>query len=281
MKTTSRVRRQVRLQRVLFQRGLSLVELMISMTLGLLIILAVTYVFAGSRANYRHQEALSAVQESGRIALESLSRDIRMAGYPGCGSLAFLQHLSPTFSNDTAIAGTPAAAAAVPDAISVTRGSANLTSLASMPAANELVVTDFATLGGAAAGPILITDCAYTEVLQISGVSTNTITASSPLARLYGAGSLVMRLESVAYSVAGNELIRNGQAVAGSVTNMKIFYGVDNNGDRAADVYVSNPGALIPAGWPRVVSVRINLTVTEQDITMPFSATVALRNRAP
>lgn len=266
------------------QKGLSLIELMISMTLGLLIILAVTYVFAGSRANYRHQEALSAVQESGRIALESLTRDIRMAGYPGCGSLTFLQHLSPGvsgFSNDTALAGTPAAAAAVPDAISVRRGSANLTSLVSMPDANTLLVADFAALGGAASGPLLITDCAYTEVLQISSVATNTITATSSLARQYGAGSFVMRLETVAYSVAGNELIRNGQAVAGSVTNMKIFYGVDNNGDRSADVYVSDPGSLVPVGWPSVVSVRVNLTITERDITMPFSATIALRNRAP
>jgi type IV pilus assembly protein PilW len=264
------------------QRGFSLIELMISMTLGLLIILAVTYVFAGSRANYRQQEALSAVQESGRIALETLTRDIRMAGYPGCGNLTFLRHLSPDFSNDTALTGTPAAGAAVPDVISVTRGSATLTSLVSMPATNQLQLASFAALGGAAVGSqLLITDCSYTEVLQISGVATDLVTATLPLGRQYGTGSFVMRLESVAYTVAGNELFRNGQAVAGSVTNMKMFYGVDNNGDRSADVYVADPGALVPVGWPRVVSVRVNLTITERDITMPFSATIALRNRAP
>lgn len=263
------------------QRGLSLIELMISMTLGLLIILAVTYVFAGSRANYRQQEALSAVQESGRIALETITRDIRMAGYPGCGNLTFLRHLSVGFSNDTALTGTPAAVATVPDGISVTRGSANLTSLVSMPDTDKLLVANFAALGGSATGPLVISDCAYTEVLQISSVATNTITATSSLARQYGVGSFVMRLENVAYSVVGGELIRNGQAVAGSVTNMKMFYGVDNNGDRSADVYVSDPGVLVPLGWPRVVSVRVNLTITERDITMPFSATIALRNRAP
>jgi type IV pilus assembly protein PilW len=251
------------------------------MTLGLLIILAVTYVFAGSRANYRQQEAMSAVQESGRIALETLTRDIRMAGYPGCGNLTFLQHLSPGFSNAAAITGTPAAGATVPDSISVIRGSSNLTSLIGMPDTDELLVANFAALGGTATGPILVSDCAYTEVLQISTAVANLITATLPLARQYGAGSSVMRLETVAYSVVGNELIRNGQAVAGSVTNLKIVYGVDNNGDRSADVYVTDPGALAPVGWPSVVSVRVNLTIAEGGITMPFSATIALRNRAP
>lgn len=264
------------------QKGLSLIELMISMALGLLVILAVTYVFAGSRTNYRHQESLSAVQESGRIALETLTRDIRMAGYPGCGNLTFLRHLSAGFSNDTALTGTPAAGAAVPDTISVTRGSANLTSLVSMPATTQLQLASFAALGGAAVGSqLLVTDCAYTETLLVSGVATDLVTATLPLGRQYSTGSFVMRLETVAYTVAGNELLRNGQAVAGGVTNMKIFYGVDSDADRSADSYVSDPGALVPVGWPSVVSVRVNLTITEGNITMPFSATIAVRNRAP
>lgn len=277
MKATRRLHRAKQVQ-----QGVSLIELMISMALGLLVILAVTYVFAGSRTNYRHQEAFSAVQESGRIALETLTRDIRMAGYPGCGNLTFLRHLSPGFSNDTALTGTPAADAAVPDSISVTRGSANLTTLDDMPTTTQLQLASFAALGGAPVGSqLLVTDCAYTEALVISGVAADLVTATLPLGRQYSTGSFVMRLENVAYTVAGNELLRNGQAVAGGVTNMKIFYGVDNDADRSADVYVSDPGALVPVGWPNVVSVRVNLTITERDITMPFSATIAVRNRAP
>lgn len=264
------------------QKGLSLIELMISMALGLLVILAVTYVFAGSRTNYRHQESLSAVQESGRIALETLTRDIRMAGYPGCGNLMSLEPLSPGFSNDTALTGTSAAGAAVPDTISVSRGSANLTSLVSMPATTQLQLASFAALGGAAVGSqLLVTNCKEIETLVISGIATDLVTATLPLAREYATGSYVMRLENVAYTVVGNELLRNGQAVAGGVTNMKIFYGVDSDADRSADSYVSDPGTLVTVGWPSVVSVRVNLTITEGTITMPFSATIAVRNRAP
>jgi type IV pilus assembly protein PilW len=264
------------------QQGLSLIELMISLALGLLVVLAVTYVFAGSRANYRHQDALSAVQESGRIALEVLTRDVRMAGYPGCGNLPFLRHLSPGFSNDMAIAGVFNADASVPDSITITRGSSNLTSVVDMPAVNQVQLVDVDALGGVAVGDqLLITDCAYTEVLQVGDLTDDLVTAATVLTRQYGTGSLVMRLESVNYAVAGNELRRNGQAIAGGVVNMKVFYGVDTNADRSADNYVTNPGAAVPTDWPNVMSVRVNLTVTERDITMPFSTTIALRNRAP
>ena len=264
------------------QAGLSLIELMISLTLGLLIILAITYVFAGSRASSRQQEAISAVQESGRIALEMLTRDIRMAGNPGCGNLDFLQHLSVAFSTNNALTGTAGAGATLPDTVAITRGGAAQASLVSMPATNQLELTSFAALGGAAVGSdLLISDCIRTEVLKITAVSADLVTMAAPLGWPYRQGSFVMRLERVNYSVVGNELIRNGQAVAGGVTNMKIFYGMDNNADRSVDEYVSDPGALAPLGWPRVVSVRVNLTITDRDITMPFSATIALRNRAP
>lgn len=264
------------------QRGLSLIELMISLALGLLVVLAVTYVFAGSRANYRHQDALSAVQESGRIALEVLTRDVRMAGYPGCGNLPFLRHLSLNFSNDVAIGGVFNADAAVADSITIVRGSSNLTSVVGMPAFNQVQLVDVDTLGSVAVGDqLLITDCAYTEVFQVGDVTDDLLTATAVLTRQYSTGSLVMRLENVNYSVAGNELRRNGQAIAGGVVNMKVFYGVDTDADRSADNYVTNPGAAVPTDWPNVVSVRVNLTVTERDITMPFSTTITLRNRAP
>ncbi|MBD3893973.1 MAG: hypothetical protein EST26_08920 [Hydrogenophaga sp.] len=264
------------------QRGLSLIELMISITLGLLVILAVTYVFAASRASYRHQEALSNVQESGRMALELLTRDIRMAGHPGCGNLAFLDHRTPAeFSNAMVLSGV-ANAAAVPDSISLTRGSAHPARLSAIAAANQIELVDAAVLGNLVAGDrLLLTDCAFTEVVQVSARLGNRVTTVAPLTRQYGPGSFVMRLERVAYSVAGNELRRSvdgapGQAVAGNIANMKLFYGIDSSGDRSVDSYVANP-----ANWAEVVAVRINLSVTERDVTLPFSTTVALRNRVP
>ncbi len=63
------------------QRGLTLIELMIAMILGLLILLAVLYIFQGSRKTYGYNEELSRVQENGRIAIDIINNDLRMAGY--------------------------------------------------------------------------------------------------------------------------------------------------------------------------------------------------------
>lgn len=65
-------------------RGFSLVELMIAMTLGLAIMGGIIALFLSNKQAYRTQEALSRVQESGRLAFEIMARDIRMAGNLGC-----------------------------------------------------------------------------------------------------------------------------------------------------------------------------------------------------
>src|ERR1043165_5123513 len=60
------------------QKGFSLVELMISITLGLVLMGGVLQMFLGSKAAYTNQRAVASVQESGRLALEFMTRDIRM-----------------------------------------------------------------------------------------------------------------------------------------------------------------------------------------------------------
>lgn len=62
------------------QAGFSLVELMIAITLGLIVLLAVGSIYIGSRQTYRVQEDNARIQESGRYALEVLGRSIRQAG---------------------------------------------------------------------------------------------------------------------------------------------------------------------------------------------------------
>lgn len=66
------------------QRGLTLIETMVAMVISLILIGGVIQIFVGSKQTYRFQESLSRVQESGRYALEAMSRDLRMAGYRGC-----------------------------------------------------------------------------------------------------------------------------------------------------------------------------------------------------
>ena len=67
-------------------QGMTLIELMISMVLGLVIIGGATSVMLANQQSYRTNEALSQVQESQRSAFELLSRDVREAGFNGCNS---------------------------------------------------------------------------------------------------------------------------------------------------------------------------------------------------
>lgn len=66
------------------QTGLSLVELMISITLGLVLMAGVLQMFLSSKTVYTTQQNLTRIQETGRLAIEFLSRDLRMAGNMGC-----------------------------------------------------------------------------------------------------------------------------------------------------------------------------------------------------
>ena len=63
------------------QAGFSIVELMISLVLGLLLMTGVIQVFLSSRQTYATNEAMARQQENGRFALEFIARSARMAGY--------------------------------------------------------------------------------------------------------------------------------------------------------------------------------------------------------
>jgi type IV pilus assembly protein PilW len=64
--------------------GFSLVELMVAIALSLLLLTGVVAIFSSSRVSYESTDQLSRVQETGRFALEQLSRHIRSAGFAGC-----------------------------------------------------------------------------------------------------------------------------------------------------------------------------------------------------
>ena len=69
------------------QRGLTLIELMIALGLGLLLVAALGYLYAGQRQSWRTLEAVARLQENGRLAMELIGRALRQAGYAGCLSL--------------------------------------------------------------------------------------------------------------------------------------------------------------------------------------------------
>jgi len=66
------------------ESGFSLVELMISLVLGLILTLGVTQIYLSSSDTYRLTDGLARIQENARFASEFLGREIREAGGDGC-----------------------------------------------------------------------------------------------------------------------------------------------------------------------------------------------------
>lgn len=68
------------------QRGITLVELMIAMVLGLLVVGAAGAIFLSNRQAYNATETIGRIQENGRVAFELMARDLREAGATACGN---------------------------------------------------------------------------------------------------------------------------------------------------------------------------------------------------
>ncbi len=61
--------------------GLTLVELLVAMTIGLVLIVGATQVYVDSHAAYAVNVTTARLQENARYAISVLEPDIRMAGY--------------------------------------------------------------------------------------------------------------------------------------------------------------------------------------------------------
>ena len=65
------------------QSGFTLIELMISATLGLVLLAALATLFLQSRQSFRQNDLIVGMQDQARFALATLSRDLTAAGYWG------------------------------------------------------------------------------------------------------------------------------------------------------------------------------------------------------
>jgi type IV pilus assembly protein PilW len=66
-----------------FQKGFSLVELMVAMLISSIVVIGIIQIFVSNRESFRVQANLGRLQENSRFALEHFSRVVRLAGYQG------------------------------------------------------------------------------------------------------------------------------------------------------------------------------------------------------
>lgn len=97
-------------------RGLSLVELMIALALGLLVAEGIFLLFSMTNRAYATQSAVSHVQENGRLALSILSQELALTGHLPCGTRmqpqVYVDELPAHITGQPAAARVPAQSAA-------------------------------------------------------------------------------------------------------------------------------------------------------------------------
>jgi type IV pilus assembly protein PilW len=296
------------------QAGLTLVEMMVAITVGLILLAGVIQIFASNKQTYRVQDATSRLQENGRFAVDMLRRDIRMAGFWGCNS-----NISTISSNLNSpanyvditlggISGTDGAAGA-PDTITlqgayssglnVNSHSQAAASFAT-PAGNDLKQFEI----------IVVSDCTKADISQISNatpgsgsVVVNTgvgVPGNATKPPQYPPGSTIYHVRKLTYSIQNDASGQPGlflnedgvdQEVVEGVEDMQIVYGEDTDGDGTANRYV--PAGTAGLNMENVVSVRVALTLRtlednvaltsasgDRRIRNTFDTTVVLRNRA-
>jgi type IV pilus assembly protein PilW len=69
-------------------KGMGLVELMVWVAISLLVTTVIGTIYVNSKQVTRVNDTISRLQENGRFVIHLLDRDLRMAGFRGCNSLA-------------------------------------------------------------------------------------------------------------------------------------------------------------------------------------------------
>ena len=76
------------------QRGVTLIELMVAMVLGLIVAAGIVTLFLSTSSSNRAQNQMARLQEEGRYAVNRISADLKMAGAQYCSSTGGIANLA-------------------------------------------------------------------------------------------------------------------------------------------------------------------------------------------
>lgn len=263
------------------QKGLSLVELMIALTIGMLLLLGLSVIYERNSATRYEVERSSRQLENGRYALNLLAHDIRLAGYLSSLTNIAVPSILPTNPCATGIANLQA------DYTFYLQGYDNndggLSCLPDYRGGDVIVVrrASACTAANPAEAGCAAPPAAGLPYIQASGcnadpvsVRINTTDLADLTLKKVGCVNTasIHRLYTHIYYVANNNLAGDGVptlkrwelgsatnpvALAEGVENIQYEYGIDNNGDGSPDTYSTNPATV--TDWTNVVTVKIHL----------------------
>ncbi len=280
------------------QKGVSLVEIMIAMLLGLVLMGGMMQVFASSRQSYKVHDAVSRMQESGRMALEIISRDSRMADFWGClkDDVEVVNNLNSAGAGyidftEGGIAGTEGLNGA-PDTL-VLRGGTDSGIRVEPPYGPQASANIKVSAGNGLEQDqiVFVSDCSKADIFQISngnpdnaGVLVHNTGNASPgnynitnpgcpggnahcLSKIYGADASVFSAQQFSFTVApGSEgqpaLFRNGLEYLDGIEDFQVVYGEDTDGTGVANYYVPADQII---DMSDVISIRFAVVARSYD----------------
>lgn len=207
------------------QQGYSIIELMVASVIGLIILSGAVTVFTGNKSSQELSSGMARIQESGRVALDILSNDIRLAGFQGCtdgtiepnvlatagptislpqGALwggEYDSSWSPTVHTDLAdLSPLPKSGT---DVIYVQHGSGRTTILASsMTTATGPISLALNPDQLAADDLIIISDCANADIFRATSVTDSTTNSNISVAFAASTANTSSTL-STSYTISG------------------------------------------------------------------------------
>lgn len=175
------------------QRGLTLVEVMVAITLSLVLLAGVMQVFVATRMTYRVDEGLARLQENGRFAIGHLAQRVRMAGYLGCQGSSLTNKLNGgtgfAFDLGTPIAGFEASGTGSGDTLTL-----GATDPATSSTAGDWSPSLDATLLGAVVpgSDVIVVRNAHSDVFQLAAPYNDGSTVTVDAASGFGKGDLLV-----------------------------------------------------------------------------------------
>lgn len=283
------------------QHGFTLVELMVAVTIGLLLLAALSSLFVNNNNAQMEIERANRQVENGRYAMQLLNGDLRNAGFYGefDTNLMKLPVLMPNpCDKDTALMRTGIAlpvqgydnGMAMPDCVTDVRANTDIIAVRH----TATCIVDAADCEPASAGGPFFQASACNNLSELgSGDEANyyqvgLLTAGFSLhkrncSEIAGSGTPapIRRLQTHIYFIANNsqpgdgvptlkraEVVYQGAAwgvnivpLAEGIENMQVEYGLDTNADGVADLFTTAPAAANGCADPVCAVVNWNNVV--------------------
>ena len=236
------------------ERGFSLVEMLISMVIAIIMVAVMYSFFTNQHRTYVVQDNVADMQQNARMALLTVFRNVRMAGY-GVPTTCAMAAINNVAGPDGIFVSDASAIQTLPDSeIFFAELTANANAGDSSITLTTTDIDDNGTDDFVNRGALIITDGTNTEGLVIASTVGNTVTFVAPFLQNNYPADITRVVPAIFYNVAGGNLLQDNQPLAFDIEDLQISY-QDANGTW----YCNAPGASPPTDVPPadIASIRV------------------------